>query len=273
MPFTAVVIKAGDLVLERYAPVRERRDKKILFVHSAGHGSWLWKNFLSYFADRGFDAWAVNLRGHYLSAPVEDWAAVGLNEYLDDLEEAAKKIGSKLVLLGHSMTGLLVLKYAETHQPAGVIVSHTGPPKSMLDKRGIEIKRRMPPGAQKKITDKTILPMTDREMVQEVLFDKGNVDKGSVDLVLEKMGEESLRAGHEIMQMALDPDNISSAVYVLGFDPSKLGIEAPLDISKVLAEELNARDYKIIEPGGHNYMLERNWQDFALQFETWIMTM
>jgi hypothetical protein len=26
----------------------------------------------------------------------------------------------------------------------------------------------------------------------------------------------------------------------------------------------------IIEPGGHDYMLEKNWQDFAQQFETWI---
>jgi hypothetical protein len=26
----------------------------------------------------------------------------------------------------------------------------------------------------------------------------------------------------------------------------------------------------IIEPGGHDYMLEKNWQDFACQFETWI---
>jgi hypothetical protein len=38
----------------------------------------------------------------------------------------------------------------------------------------------------------------------------------------------------------------------------------------VLAEELNARDYTVIEPGGHDYMLEKNWKRFAQQFEVWI---
>jgi len=107
-------------------------------------------------------------------------------------------------------------------------------------------------------------------MVKAVLFDKGNVDEESVTFVLEHLGEESLRAGAEIMQMEVDPAHISAPIYVLGFDASKIGMQAPIDVNKVLAEEFKARDYKVIEPGGHDYMLEKNWQDFARQFETWI---
>jgi pimeloyl-ACP methyl ester carboxylesterase len=36
----------------------------ILFVHGAWHGAWCWENFLPYFADRGYGAYAVSLRGH-----------------------------------------------------------------------------------------------------------------------------------------------------------------------------------------------------------------
>jgi pimeloyl-ACP methyl ester carboxylesterase len=273
MPFSTAVIKEETIALEHYAPDGELQDKKMLFVHSAGHGSWLWKNFLSYFAEKGYDSWAANLRGHYLAGPVEDWAEVGVNEYLEDLDKAVKKVGGNIVLIGHSMTGVLILKYAESHQVAGLIVSQSGVPKPILDKRGIELKRSMPKGAQRMITDKAILPMKDREMVKTILFDKGNVDEEAIDLVIEKIGEESLRVGQEIMQMALDPEKITVPLFVLGFDSSKIGMEASVDLNKVLAEEFKAKDYKVIEPGGHNYMLEKNWQDFAQQFETWVSSM
>ena len=123
------------------------------------------------------------------------------------------------------------------------------------------------------MTDKAILPLRDRDTVTNILFDKGNVDDESIDLVIEKMGEESLRAGKEIMGMTVDPAKMTAPLYVLGFDGSKIGIETPMDVNKILAEEFGAGDYVIIEPGGHNYMLEKNWRAFAEKFESWINAM
>jgi len=270
MAFTTDVVKVGNIALEHYLPDQEIKDKRLLFVHSSGHGSWMWKNFLSYFAERGYDAWAVNLRGHHLSDSIEDWGKVGVSEYLEDIGKAVKKVGGNVVLVGHSMSGLLILKYAESHQVAGLIVSQTGLPRPMMQKRGMEVKVPIPGKGQREIKAGAIMPMKDKEVVKRMLFDKDNVDEKSVDLVLKMIGEESVRIGGEIMQMELAPEEIRSPVYVLGFDASKIGIQTSVDLNKVLAEELRARDYKIIEPGGHNYMLEKNWQEFAGQFETWI---
>jgi len=270
MSIKTELVKIENLTLEHCHNNGEPNDKSLLFVHSAGHGSWMWKNFLCYFAERNYDCWAINLRGHYLSDPVSDWAAVGAKEYLDDIDQAVKNIGNNIVLIGHSMSGMLILKYGESKTLKGLIVSQSGPPKSILQKRGIEIKRTMPKGGSRLLTEKSILPLQDREMVQAMLFDKDNVDEDAINCVLKHMGEESLRAGVEIMNMDVDPAKISAPIYVLGFDSSKLGIQVSMDVNKVLAEEFNARDYKVIEPGGHDYMLEKNWQDFARQFEAWI---
>jgi pimeloyl-ACP methyl ester carboxylesterase len=272
MSLETEVVKVASIALEHYVPVRETRDKKLLFIHSSGHGSWMWKNFLNYFAGKGYDSWALNLRGHYLSGPVKDWAVVGVSEYLDDIHQAVKRAEGNVVLVGHSMSGLLVLKYAEARKLAGLIVSQSGPPQKVLQKRGIQIKMPEPPKGRRMVTDKAILPMKDREMVKAILFDKGNVDEESVNLVLDKIGEESLRAAKEIMNMEVDPGKITAPLYVLGFDGSKIGIQSPADANRVLADEFKARDYKVIEPGGHNYMLEKNWQVFAQQFEAWIET-
>ena len=270
MSFKTEIVKIGNLALEHSYDDAEHKDVHLLFVHSAGHGSWMWKNFLSYFGQRQYHSWALNLRGHHLSGPVNDWAEVGVKEYLEDIDQSVKKIGNPVVLIGHSMSGLLILKYAEFKTLKALIVSQSGPPKSMLQKRGIEIKGAMPKGGQSLLTDKARLPMKDRDMVKAVLFDKGNVEEEVVTFVVENLGEESRRAGTEVMQMEVDPANISAPVYVLGFDSSKIGMQVPVDVNKVLAEEFNASDYKVIEPGGHDYMLEKNWLDFARQFETWI---
>ena len=270
MSFRTEIIKLGNLSLEHFYDDETHKDVQLLFVHSSGHGSWMWKNFLFYFGQRYYDSWALNLRGHHLSDPVNDWAEVGVKEYLEDIDHAVKKIGNNIVLIGHSMSGLLILKYAEFKTLKGLIVSQSGPPKSILQKRGIEIKRVVPKGGQRLLTDKAILPIKDKDMVKAVLFDKGNVDEEVVTFVLENLGEESMRAGTEIMQMEVDPTSISAPIYVLGFDSSKIGMQVPIDVNKVLAEEFKARDYKVIEPGGHDYMLEKNLQDFAHQFEIWI---
>ena len=263
-------VKLGNLSLDHCYNDAAPNDTRLLFVHSAGHGSWMWKHFLSYFAGKNYDSWALNLRGHYLSDPVPDWAEVGLNEYLEDIDLAVKRIGGNSVLIGHSMSGLLILKYAESKTLKGLIVSQSGPPASMLQKRGIELKGPMPKAGQSQPAVKARPPMKNRDMVKAMLFDKGNVDEDAVTFVIENMGEESIRAGAEIMRMDLDPEKITAPVFVLGFDATKIGLQAPLDVNKILAEEFKARDYTVIEPGGHDYMLEKNWQDFARRFEAWI---
>ena len=270
MAFSTEIVRTGIIALEHYVPAQCTSDVRILFVHSSGHGSWMWKHFLSFFAERGYDAWALNLRGHHLSDPVEDWENVGVSEYLADIGEGLKRVGGKVVLVGHSMSGLLILKYAESHQVAGLIVSQSGIPKAMMKRRGIILEGPAPGKGKRTVEAGAILPLQDRERLKALLFDKDNVTEETVDFVTTMMGKESAKVGMEIMNMELNPEKISAPLFVLGFNASKIGITAPVDLNKVLAEELNARAYTIIEPGGHDYMLEKNWNTFAQQFQEWI---
>ena len=49
-------------------PASNPRPTPLLFVHGASHGAWYWTNFLDYFAEHGYTAYAPNLRGHGASA-------------------------------------------------------------------------------------------------------------------------------------------------------------------------------------------------------------
>jgi pimeloyl-ACP methyl ester carboxylesterase len=39
----------------------ETRPAPILFVHGAWHAAWCWENFLPYFAQQGYAAYAISL--------------------------------------------------------------------------------------------------------------------------------------------------------------------------------------------------------------------
>jgi len=163
---------------------------------------------------------------------------------------------------------VLILKYAESNNVSGLIVSQSGPPKPILDRKGISLTGPAP--NKKPAAGNTIPPLRDRAKVEAMLFDSGNVDDESINLVLEMSCEESARVGKEIMGMDIDSANITAPVFVLGYDTSKIGVQAGADLNKILVEEFNAKDFKVIEPGGHDYMLEKNWAEFAAQFESWI---
>ena len=87
--------------------VRGARRVPLLFVHGAFTGAWCWdEHFLPYFAARGHDAWAVDLRGHGDdAAPVE---LASIEDYVADLLLAIEQIGEPPVIVGHSMGAIVV---------------------------------------------------------------------------------------------------------------------------------------------------------------------
>jgi pimeloyl-ACP methyl ester carboxylesterase len=86
----------------------------------------------------------------------------------------------------------------------------------------------------------------------------------------QKMGKESLRALQEMKDVEVDAEKIGCPVYVIGFDLKKIGLNYPINLSEELARYYKALDCRVIEPGGHLFMLEKNWEEFAIQIEQWL---
>ena len=61
-----VYIEPEGIYVETQQPER-RRKPLLLLVHGALTGSWLWSSFGAFFAERGWEAHAMNFRGHYTS--------------------------------------------------------------------------------------------------------------------------------------------------------------------------------------------------------------
>lgn len=107
--------------VESWLPERRSRRKPLLFVHGELTGSWLWERYLGYFAGRGWEGHALNLRNHHWSQTA-DPAELSFEMYVGDVAAVMARLGSGVVVVGHGMGGLLAMKAAERQPVSGLVL-------------------------------------------------------------------------------------------------------------------------------------------------------
>jgi len=118
------------LYIESWLPERRSRRKPLLFVHGELGGSWVWERYLGYFAGRGWEGHALNLRNHYWSETA-DPTTLSFDSYTEDVIAALDRLGPTTVAVGHGMGGLLVLKAAERVAMSAVILLSSELPRDL----------------------------------------------------------------------------------------------------------------------------------------------
>lgn len=105
------------------------RDTPLLFVHGTSHAAWCWdEHFLSYFAEHGYRAAAVNLRGHGRSPVGTSIRRVSLSDFVDDLHTSVRALGTAPILIGHSLGGFVIARYLERYEVPGAVLIASAPP-------------------------------------------------------------------------------------------------------------------------------------------------
>ena len=127
-----IELHTRGLYIESWLPERRSRRKPLLFVHGELGGSWTWERYLGYFASRGWEGHALNLRNHYWSAPAEP-EELSFESYVEDVGAAMDRLGDNVVVIGHALGALLALKAAEHRPLAGLVLIA---PEAPLDVRG-----------------------------------------------------------------------------------------------------------------------------------------
>ena len=109
------------LYIESWLPERRSRRRPLYYVHGELTGSWLWERWLRYFAGRGWEGHAVNLRNHYWSRTA-DPQELSFESYLADVVAGLHRVGPAAVAIGHGLGGLLILKAAAEQVRVGGLV-------------------------------------------------------------------------------------------------------------------------------------------------------
>ena len=127
-------IEPEGIHVETHQPERRSRKPPLLLIHGALTGSWLWTEFAAYLAERGWEAHAMNLRGHFTS-DVADLEGTTMRDYADDVGVALRHIGRPAVLIGWGIGALAALMHAERRPPLGLVLLAPSPPAEALPRR------------------------------------------------------------------------------------------------------------------------------------------
>ena len=246
----------------RFLHRNETRRPPVLFVHGAYSGAWIWEYFLGLFAERGYPAYALSLRGH--AGSEGDLASASFGDYVEDVKIAASAIGADPVLIGHSMGGLVIQHYLARGGKAAAMVALASAPPSGLRSSALHMTMFAPDvlfqlSLLQSLGPKWAAPA----VIARALFSTKSTPE-SKDGLLQKIQRESPRASAELLAPPpLTPPAARDRppVLVLGGDADVfLPRSAMQETADVWGAELD-----LLKGAPHGLMIDTAWRDIAAE--------
>lgn len=245
----------GSLSLDHAAPESRKYHYPLLFIHGMHEGSWFFQNWLQVAADMGWDAWAINLRGHHDSKPVQRFGKVSIMDYVEDVEDVLREIGPA-VLVSRSMGGLIAQLVADRNQdiPA-VVLLNSAPPRGIFPgNRDTLSKYWKPPYLIATALKRPLQPQKGDMM--NLVFN--NMSPEEAEAAFQRFVPESGLATRELtFWWRCGPETkIDCPVLVVGATQDRL---TPVGIQKRIARKYAGATYQQF-PGAHALPLEKGSQ-------------
>ncbi len=249
----------------------ESHPAPLLFVHGAWHAAWCWdEHFLDYFADKGYRAVAVSLRGHGGSPAQKRMQTCSVADFVNDVDSVANSLPTRPVVIGHSMGGFVVQKYLETHDaPAGVLVASIptrGAGGFLL--RGM--KRHPWHAIRAVVTTRSLHGYNTPKLAREYFYSPYTPDSDVVRYAARLEEEFVGRITRDVALLDLPkPERVTAPLLVLGAE-----CDGCFTQEEVRATARAYRTEAEIFPNmGHNMMVEPGWEAVAQRIHTWLETL
>jgi non-heme chloroperoxidase len=245
------------------------RSAPLLFVHGAFAGAWCWdEHFLPWFAERGYDARAVSLRGHGRSRIEGPLDLVALDDYVADALLAASKFEQPPILIGHSMGAIVIQRAAARIESPGMVLLAPVPPHG-LGGSLFALAARDPPLFfalnTMQLGDTRNTPGL--RSLRDYLISK-SVTEADARRHLLRMQRESQRALTDLAwpQHLWIRQSVGLPTLVIGADR-----DAFFPVSMIEeAAHFHGTSPQIFPDMGHAIMLETGWLDVARSIERWL---
>ena len=252
-------------IISRY-PSADTNPTPLLFIHGALHGAWCWDvHFLDYFAEHGFAAHAVNLRGHGESDGADRLRWTPIADFVEDVTNAAQQLPASPILIGHSMGGFIIEKYLEHRSAPGAVLMNTPPPTGLLP-AALRIARRHPLLFARINLTFSLYPLVRTPALAREAFFSDVSDQELLNY-WERMQNDSFRGFLDMVALDLPkPPRPGTPVLVLG--GARDNMLKPAEI-EATARAYNTRA-EIIADCAHNMMIELRWETVAERILAWL---
>ncbi|MEX2404985.1 MAG: alpha/beta hydrolase [Candidatus Paceibacterota bacterium] len=245
----------------RYKPQVREHLLPLVLIHGSWGGAWMWKKYATYFAENGWEVYALDLRGHGKSGGKV--AGATMEDYVADVHNVVEEalLGSS-VIIGHSMGGLVALMYSRDYDPAAVIAINPSSPKEVMEET-------MKKEYKEEYTPQDAGMPKDPKKAMETFPD---LTKEQIMSLKDMLGTESgiarseRKAGISVPRSKLP----KSALFIGG----KLGESVPFGIGIETVRPM-AEHYKkdVVEVPGASHpgiLMGENWKTGAAAIDEWL---
>lgn len=268
-PLTSKDEEAGNVLFSErhYEGVRvesalpsgtQRRPHPVIFVHGGCQGSWAFENYRLFFARHGWENHALNWFNHNGSRciPPEQFIARGLSDLKEEIALVASALGSRPIVIAHSMGGMAALKFAEENEVSALVLLA---PVVSVEAEAETVELPVEPGRP------WDPPPFD---VAKHLFFDGMEDVEAQRLYL-RLCPESPMCVFEATRftVSVNYSNIHCPILAFGAEYDPL---VPARYVKALAG-LSGAQFRLLPGKGHNLLLESGWKETAAAILGWLL--
>ncbi|RKQ61997.1 alpha-beta hydrolase superfamily lysophospholipase [Vogesella indigofera] len=239
----------------------------LLFVHGAFSSASCWQqHFMPWFSARGYDCWALSFEGHGDSDGHDYLAAISIDDYVGNLQQAIRQLPRPPIVIAHSMGGFVLQQYLTRHDLPGAVLLASVPP-SGLAGSSMRLMTHAPELFMQLNLFQQGNYQPELNELRHMLF-SDDADLAAVDWVAHHSQTESQRA---IMDMTLVPPFLQRRIaplpnLVLGAAADQL--ISPQDITETAARFGSKPE--TLPHIGHMMMLDNRWEQCAQRIEAWL---
>jgi len=240
-------------------PETGTRRRPLLFVHGSWHGAWCWANFLDWFAERGWESHAIDLRGHGESPNDRSLRRTRIKHYVEDVAGVVSSIDEAPIIIGHSMGGLIVQHYLEDHQLPGAVLLNPVPIGGVW-RASLRILRRHPIKFLKANLVWDLKPLVENREIAAGLFLPDDSTDAEVDSMwVELQGESYLAYLEMLLIVRPRPQLVHSPVAVVAGPEDRIfSLGEHRKTARAYGVDLN-----VIDGAAHDLMLGPHWEEAA----------
>lgn len=237
----------------------------LLFVHGGFHGAWCWEeHFLPWYAAQGWDAHAVSLRGHARTDDPEADLSATLRDYGDDVLSIVAVLDRPVVVIGHSMGGVIVQQcLPRSEQIAGAVFLASSPLRPSLS----VIARIMAARPLSFLRAQALGDRSARRRAMSSFFFDRSLPQATRDRYMSLLTAESSITELFSREPPLHPIEDKRPVLVVA---GKDDWSIPMSEHRRLQRAFRA-DFAAC-PGAHDLMLSLHWEATATAINDWLVS-
>ncbi len=228
----------------------------IVLVHGAWHGSWCWHNVVQALEAEGFAAIAVDLPGRSPGSSKRIWHR--MSEYVAHVDDVVAGVDGPVVLVGHSMGGLVTQRVLEDRSLDGAVLVASVPRRG-VSAALLRLVREEPRQVLESNVAVSMWPLVANDERVRGHFFGDETDEAVVIEAGKHLQNESFVAYLSMLFRPPRPNAVATPVHVVAAEHDTIfSLAEQHDLAKAYGQS-----EAVVLDGAHDLMLEPVWPELV----------